>query len=79
MQALLDGYDAGIRIQGVAVQRADPPEAVNEAFKDVTAAQQDAQRNINQANAFAQQVIAKAQGEAGAFDRVYVQYKLRPA
>ena len=54
MQALLDGYNAGIRIQGVAVQRADPPEAVNDAFKDVTAAQQDAQASTNQANAYAQ-------------------------
>jgi membrane protease subunit HflK len=78
MQALLDRYNSGIRIQGVAVQRADPPEAVNDAFKDVTAAQQDAQANVNQANANAQQVIAKAQGDAGAFDRVYAQYKAAP-
>ena len=78
MQALLDRYNAGIRIQGVAVQRADPPDAVNDAFKDVTAAQQDAQASTNQANAYAQQIIAKAQGEAGAFDRVYVQYKAAP-
>jgi membrane protease subunit HflK len=78
MQALLDRYNAGIRVQGVAVQRADPPEAVNDAFKDVTAAQQDAQASANQANAYAQQVIAKARGEAGAFDRVYTQYKAAP-
>lgn len=78
MQVLLDRYNAGVRIQGVAVQRADPPDAVNDAFKDVTAAQQDAQASINQANATAQQVLAKAQGEAGAFDRVYAQYKLAP-
>lgn len=78
MQALLDRYGAGVRIQGVAIKRADPPEAVNDAFKEVSAAQQEAQTSVNQANAYAQQILAKAQGEAAAFDRVYVQYKASP-
>lgn len=79
MQALLDRYRAGVTIQGVAIKQADPPAAVNDAFKEVSAAQQAAQTSINQANAYAQQIIAKAQGEAAAFDRVYVQYKAAPA
>ncbi|WP_293880331.1 FtsH protease activity modulator HflK [Sphingomonas sp.] len=78
MQALLDGYRSGVKIQGVAVKNAGPPEAVNDAFKEVSAAQQAAQTSVNQANAQAQQVIARAQGEAAAFDRVYTQYKLAP-
>lgn len=78
MQQLLDGYRAGVRIQGVAVKNAGPPDAVNEAFKDVTAAQQAAQTSVNQARAQAQQVIAKAEGEAAAFDRVYKQYSAAP-
>jgi modulator of FtsH protease HflK len=78
MQQLLDGYRAGVRIQGVAVKNAGPPDAVNEAFKDVTAAQQAAQTSVNQARAQAQQVIARAEGEAAAFDRVYTQYKAAP-
>jgi modulator of FtsH protease HflK len=78
MQQLLDKYRAGVRIQGVAIKRADPPEAVNDAFKEVSAAQQAAQSAINNANAYAQQIVAKAQGEAAAFDRVYVQYKAAP-
>ncbi len=78
MQALLDGYRSGIKIQGVAIKRADPPEAVNDAFKEVSAAQQAAQTSVNQANAYAQQIVAKAQGEAAAFDRVFVQYKAAP-
>jgi membrane protease subunit HflK len=77
-QAILDSYRAGVRIDGVAIKSADPPEAVNDAFKEVSAAQQAAQTSINQANAYAQQITAKAQGEAAAFDRVYVQYKLAP-
>lgn len=78
MQTLLDRYGAGVRIQGVAIKRADPPEAVNEAFKKVSAAQQAAQTSVNQANAYAQQMMAKAEGEAAAFDRVFVQYRAAP-
>jgi len=51
---------------------------VLDAFKDVTAAQQDAQSTVNQAQAWAQQLTARAQGEATAFDKVYAQYKLSP-
>ena len=78
MQRVLDSYRSGVRIQGIAIKQADPPEAVVEAFKEVTAAQQNAQTSTNQARAYAQQIIQKAQGDAGAFDRVYVQYKAAP-
>ncbi|WP_031295025.1 FtsH protease activity modulator HflK [Sphingobium ummariense] len=78
MQEILDGYRSGIRIQGVAIKQADPPTAVNDAFKAVSAAQQTAQTYLNEARAAAQQVTAKAQGEAAAFDKVYEQYRLSP-
>ncbi|HEX5257864.1 MAG TPA: FtsH protease activity modulator HflK [Sphingomicrobium sp.] len=78
MQRILDGYRSGIAVQGVAIQQADPPAEVNDAFKEVTAAQQDAKSYVNQANAYALQLTAKAQGEAAAFDKVYQQYKLAP-
>lgn len=78
MQAILDSYGAGVAIQGVAIKQADPPQAVNDAFKEVTAAQQEAQSYINQARAYALQLTAKAQGEATAFDKVYEQYRLAP-
>ena len=78
MQQTLDSYDSGVVIQGVAVRQADPPAAVNEAFKDVTAAQQDAQREVNGSNAYALQLRQIAQGEATAFDKVYEQYRLAP-
>jgi membrane protease subunit HflK len=78
MQGVLDGYRSGIQIQGIAIKQADPPDAVNDAFKEVTAAQQDAQTYINNANAYALQLGQKAQGEATAFDKVYEQYKLAP-
>ncbi len=78
MQQTLDAYRTGVVIQGVAIKQADPPAAVNDAFKDVTAAQQDAQSYINDANAYSLQLRQKAQGEATAFDKVYEQYKLAP-
>ena len=78
MQRTLDFYQSGVVIQGVAVKQADPPAAVNEAFKEVTSAQQEAQSYINQANAYSLQLGQKAQGEATSFDKVYEQYKLAP-
>lgn len=78
MQQTLDRYRSGVSIRGVAIKQADPPGAVNDAFKDVTAAQQDAQSAINNANAYALQLRQIALGEATAFDKVYVQYKLSP-
>lgn len=79
MQEILDSYRSGIRVQGVAIKQADPPTAVNDAFKAVSAAQQTAQTYLNEARAAAQQVTAKAQGEAASFDKVYEQYRLAPA
>lgn len=78
MRRILAAYRSGVRIEGVAIKRADPPGAVIDAFKDVTAAQQEAQSMINQANTYSQQVTQRALGEAQAFDKVYAQYKLSP-
>lgn len=78
MQAILDVYKAGVTIQGVEIKKADPPEKVKGAFQQVTAAQQDAQRDQSNAQAWAQQLLARAQGDATAFDKVYAQYRLAP-
>ncbi len=78
MQTLLNDYKSGISVRGVAIKQADPPKVVNDAFKSVTAAQQNREANITNANTYAQQVLARAQGEAAAFDKVYEQYRLAP-
>ena len=78
MQQLLNGYKAGVRVQGIAIKQSDPPAAVNDAFKEVSAAQQQAQSYMNDARAYALQLTAKAQGESAAFDKVYSEYKLAP-
>jgi len=78
MQQILDSYRAGVKIQGVEIRKTDPPSEVEDAFKNVSAAQQQAESFRNQAEATAQQVLARAQGDAAAFDKVYAQYKLAP-
>ena len=78
MQQLLDAYRAGVVVQGVAIEKADPPAKVIDAFKDVSAAQQDANAMRNRARAYAQQVMARAQGDAAAFNQIYAEYKLAP-
>jgi membrane protease subunit HflK len=78
MQALLDAYRSGVVIQGVDLKKVDPPAKVVPAFQDVTVAQQEAQRDLSVAQAYAQQVKARAEGDTSAFDQVYAQYKLAP-
>ncbi len=78
MQRVLNGYRAGINILGVEIDKADPPSEVVDAFRDVSVAEQNADAARNQARGYAQQVLAQAQGEAEAFDKVYEQYRLAP-
>lgn len=78
MQARLDAYRSGISVQGIEINKVDPPGRVEEAFKDVSSAQQDADAAINRARAVAQQVLARAQGDASEFNDIYEEYKLAP-
>lgn len=78
MQARLDAYRAGISVQGIEINKVDPPSRVEEAFKDVSSAQQDADAAINRARAVAQQLLARAQGDATEFNNIYEEYKLAP-
>ncbi|WP_207544590.1 FtsH protease activity modulator HflK [Sphingomonas jatrophae] len=78
MQEILNSYRAGVQVQGIAIKQADPPGAVVDAFKSVSAAQQAREADLNQARAYAQQLSSKAEGEAAAFNKVYEQYRLSP-
>ncbi len=78
MQKVLDEYQAGILIVGVSLNNASAPSQAMDAFKDVSVAQQEAANSVNAARAWAQQLLAAAEGEAASFDRVYAQYKLAP-
>ena len=64
LQEILDGYNTGINILGVELQEVQAPEQVRAAFSDVVQARQDKQTVINQAQAFENQVIPEANGQA---------------
>ena len=64
LQAYLDDYGTGIRIDKVNIDRSAPPSQVAEAFNDVQKAKEDEQRFINEANAYAESIIPEARGEA---------------
>ena len=78
MQATLDAYKSGVLIQGVELKKTDPPGKVVSAFQNVNVAQQQAEKYQADARAWAGQVMAIAQGEAAAFNKVYSEYKLAP-
>jgi membrane protease subunit HflK len=78
MQQILDDYKSGVRVQGVSIKQASAPAALIDDFNAVTAAQQKAVGNLNNARSYAQQVIARAEGEAAAFNKQYEQYRLAP-
>jgi membrane protease subunit HflK len=64
MQGLLDEYDSGIEITQVQTQKADPPDEVIDAFRDVQAARADMERSKNEAEAYQNDVIPRARGDA---------------
>ncbi|MFZ9395016.1 MAG: protease modulator HflK [Erythrobacter sp.] len=78
MQAILDAYRGGSAVQGIEIGKTAPPATVVDAFNDVLAAQQDAERDINQARRYAQQLLARAEGDAAAFNQIYEEYRLAP-
>ena len=63
-QSLLDEYESGIEITQVQTQKADPPDQVIDAFRDVQAARADMERAKNEAEAYQNDVIPRARGEA---------------
>jgi membrane protease subunit HflK len=78
MQKILDDYQSGIRIVNVALNNAAAPAQVNDAFKSVTAAQNEKQSNVTQARGYAQQIVAIAEGQVAGFNALYEQYKIAP-
>ena len=64
IQSLLDEYESGIQITQVQTQKADPPDQVIDAFRDVQAARADLVRSKNEAEAYANDVIPRARGDA---------------
>jgi len=64
MQEILDRYGTGISVSTVTMQNAQPPEQVQAAFDDAVKAGQDRERQKNEGQAYANDVIPKARGAA---------------
>ena len=64
MQKVLDDYKVGVLVRQVQLQSVDAPAQVISAYRDVTAAQQDQQRSVNDAETYANRVVPEAEGQA---------------
>jgi membrane protease subunit HflK len=64
IQRLLDEYGTGINITEVKLQNVNPPSQVQAAFDDVVKAKEDKERIINLADAYKEEILPKAEGEA---------------
>ncbi|MGB0798156.1 MAG: FtsH protease activity modulator HflK [Planktomarina sp.] len=64
VQSTLDSYDSGVQIIRVNFNRADPPDQVIDAFRDVQAAEQERDRSQNKADEYQNQVLAEARGQS---------------
>ena len=77
MQDILDRYKTGINVVSVTMQNAQPPEQVQAAFEDAVKAKQDLERQKNEGQAYANDVIPKARGTASRLLQEAQGYKLR--
>jgi membrane protease subunit HflK len=64
LQGLLNDYGAGINILQVQLQNVNPPTQVQDAFDDVVRAKEDKERTINLADAYEEEILPTARGEA---------------
>lgn len=77
MQKILDRYEIGISISRVTMQNAQPPEQVQAAFDDAVKAGQDRERQKNEGQAYANDVIPRAVGNAARLIQESEGYKQR--
>ena len=64
IQKILDGYKTGIAVVNLNMQDAQPPQQVQHAFDDAIKAREDEQRQINEAEAYSNDIIPRARGKA---------------
>ncbi len=64
LQQICDSYGLGVQITQVLLQDVDPPEQVDDAFKDIVRAQLDKESKINEAVSYENRIIPEAKGLA---------------
>jgi len=77
MQEILDRYGTGMSISKVTMQNAQPPEQVQASFDDAVKAGQDRERQKNEGQAYANDVIPKARGTAARLTQEAEGYRQR--
>jgi membrane protease subunit HflK len=77
MQQIVDRYHAGVSITNVTMQGVQPPEQVQAAFDDAVKAGQDRERQKNEGQAYANDVIPKARGAASRLMQESEAYRAR--
>ncbi|MDR1659103.1 MAG: FtsH protease activity modulator HflK [Desulfovibrio sp.] len=66
LQTILNRYGSGIQVLAVQLQDVHPPQEVIDAFKDVASAREDKSRIINEAEAYRNELLPRARGQAAA-------------
>jgi len=64
LQGMLDDYGSGIVVTDLLMQRADPPQAVIDDYRDVQRARADQERLEHEARAYANRIVPEARGQA---------------
>ncbi len=77
VQAQMNAYKTGILISSVNIQNVQPPEQVQAAFDDALKAGQDGDRAKNEGQAYANDVIPRAEGAAARLREEAEGYKAR--
>jgi len=76
-QKVLDSYDAGVLITGLALENVDPPPSVLDAFEEVQRAKQNQVNLINQAEQYSNQTLREADGQSAKIIEDAKGYKAR--
>ncbi len=77
IQAILDGYKAGIAIERVQLQKTEAPPPVIDAFNDVQRARQDKEKLQNEAESYRNRIVPTSRGEAAGLIQEATAYRER--
>ncbi len=77
LQAIIEPYNMGVSIIDMNFRDARPPEQVKDAFDDAIAAQEDEQRFIREAEAYAREIEPRARGQVNRMNEEAQAYKER--
>lgn len=77
LESVITPYKMGIAVTDVNFKDARPPEEVKQAFDDAIAAQEDEQRFIREAEAYAREIEPRARGQVRRMEEEALAYKER--